>query len=124
MINKVKSFANTMNGFDNQICLHADQFTVILQLTSKLPCVHFKADVAALVPSLCHPGPDLCVHAGCASVLWDYPVLLWWWEAGRGLFREFVFSSLLYGRRRCSSVMAATTNPSLLWITCHSIWHR
>lgn len=42
------------NGSHNQICLHADQFTVILQLTSKLPCVHFKADVAALVPSLCH----------------------------------------------------------------------
>lgn len=36
------------------ICLHADQFTVILQLTSQLPCVHFKADVAALVPCLCH----------------------------------------------------------------------
>lgn len=36
--------------------IDADQFTVaelILHLTFKLPFVHFKADSAALVPSLC-----------------------------------------------------------------------
>lgn len=40
-----------------QLNVHADQFIVaelILHLTSKLPLVHFKADLADLVPSLCN----------------------------------------------------------------------
>lgn len=55
MIAAYKYFKSDYEENKDGFYLHTDRFTVelMLHLTSKLPFVHFKAHLAALVPSLC-----------------------------------------------------------------------
>lgn len=88
------------NGFDHMKQPNCSSVLtvaeLIFHLTSKLPFMLFKTDLAALVPSLCNQ--DLtCGHADSGFVLRDYPVLF----VGRGrLLREFGLSYLFYGKGR------------------------